>query len=223
MIFKKGDPSDCQNYRPICLVATAYKVYAILLKQRLLEAGLDERLWQSQFGFRPKRATEDAIYTARRRIELALAQRNGQLSLLALDWAKAFDSVNVDSMLDALRRFGVPANFIGCIESLMRNRHFYVRDCGACSSERPQLSGITQGCTLSPLVFIVVMSALMHDAVSMLSQPAREAYRKGDLADLAFADDTLLLGVSPAYVTEFLGAVSAAGQRYGMSLHYGKL
>jgi len=164
------------------LVATAYKIYAILLKQRLLDARLDERLWQSQFVFRPNRATEDAIYTARRRLELALAQRSGQLSLLALDWAQAFDSMNVDGMLDALCRFGVSANFIGCIEGLMRNRISYVRDWCACSSERPQLSGITQGCTLSPLVFIVDMSALMHDTASMLSQAAQEAYRKGDLA-----------------------------------------
>ena len=34
---------------------------------------------------------------------------------------------------------------------------------------------------------------------------------------------TLLIGVSPGLVSEFLGAVATAGARYGMSLHYGKL
>jgi hypothetical protein len=67
------------------------------------------------------------------------------------------------------------------------------------------------------------MTVLMHDAVQQLSKPAKDAYEKGDLADLTFADDTLLLGVSAPHVEEFLRAVSVAAQQYGLSLHYGKL
>ena len=62
----------------------------------------------------------------------------------------------------------------------------------------------------------------MHDAVDMLTPAAREAYTNGDLADLAFADDTLLVGVSRDHLAEYLAAVAAAGQRYGLSLHYDK-
>ena len=67
------------------------------------------------------------------------------------------------------------------------------------------------------------MSLLMHDAVGMLSPQAREAYERGDLADITFADDTLLSGASPKFLAEFLQAVATAGARYGMELHYGKL
>ena len=75
---------------------------------------------------------------------------------------------------------------------------------------------------MSPLLFIVVMSAVMHDAVATLGQPARQAYEKGDLADLVYADDTLLIGASSAHVTDFLAAVAQAGSRYGLELHAGK-
>ena len=85
MIFKKGDPALPEKYRPICLTPATYCVYASIIKQRLLDAGLDERLWRSQFGFRRGRSTQDAIYVARRHIELACAQRTGRVSLLALD------------------------------------------------------------------------------------------------------------------------------------------
>ena len=52
MLFKKGDPADPNNYRPICLLSIAYKLFASLLKQRLLDASVEDRLWKSQFGFR---------------------------------------------------------------------------------------------------------------------------------------------------------------------------
>ena len=192
------------------------------MKQRLLQAGIDAHLWYTQFGFRIKRCTEDAIFVARRRIETAIAQRHGAISLLALDWRKAFDSVNLASLLDALRRFGFPDDFISIINGLMRDRSFFVEEFGTRSQQRPQSSGISQGCTLSPLLFLVVMSVLMHDAVQLLGPSARAAYDRGDLADLAYADDTLLLGVSSAHLTEFLDAVATSGRQFGLSLHTDK-
>jgi hypothetical protein len=41
---------------------------------------------------------------------------------------------------------------------------------------------------LSPLIFVILMSVLMHDALSMLQGPAREAFERGDLADVVYAD-----------------------------------
>ena len=93
-----------------------------------------------------------------------------------------------------------------------------VDDSGTCSGQRQQLSGITQGCTLSPLLFVVVMSVLMSDAVALLDTETKEAYNKGDLADITFADDTLLMGVAQNSLSAFLAAVATAGARYGMEL-----
>ena len=92
MLFEKGDPADPNNYRPICLQSIAYKLFASLLKQRFLNAGVEARLWKSQFGFRRGHGTEDAIFVALRKIEQACAERNGSIRLLALDWKKAFES-----------------------------------------------------------------------------------------------------------------------------------
>ena len=47
LIFKKGDPASCANYRPISILAIAYKVFAPMMKNRLLDAGADARLWPS--------------------------------------------------------------------------------------------------------------------------------------------------------------------------------
>ena len=222
MIYKKSDPGLCDNYRPICLLSIADKAFASMLKQRLLDAGIEDRLWPSQFGFRRGCSTEDAIFLARRRIELARAQRNGSVSLLALDWAKAFDSINPASLLDALRRAGLPEAFLQMIDGMLRDREYVVADFGMTSEPRDQLSGISQGCTLSPLLFVVAMSVLLQDAVDILNAATSAEYAKGDLADVLYADDTLLLGVKEQHLEEFLRAIHEAGRRYGMELHYDK-
>ena len=104
----------------------------------------------------------------------------------------------------------------------MTDRQFFVEDGGVRSTRRRQRSGISQGCTLSPLLFVTVMSVIMHDAVTSLPDAARQAYDKGDLADLVYADDTLLIGASSILLQSFLLAVEKAGKYLGPELHSGK-
>ena len=144
MIFKEGDDADCGNYRPICLLNVAYKVSAMILLHRLVTVGADDRIMSSQFGFRRKRGTEDALHCARRAIELALAQKNGSVHLLALDWRKAFDSISPAGLLHALKRFGMPCHMLDVVGSIYKNRVFRVRENGALSSVFQQGSGICQ-------------------------------------------------------------------------------
>ena len=113
-IFKKGDPADCGNYRPLSLLTVCYKLLMTMIKHRLLNAGVDDYIWLSQFGFRAKCSTEHAIYIACRRIELARAQRDGHLSLLALDWAKSFESLNVVSLIMLYAGSDFPQTYWTC-------------------------------------------------------------------------------------------------------------
>ena len=69
------NPADCNNYRPISLLQIGYKIYAQILLTRLQEAGAENRLWNTQFGFRKGRGTTDALFAARRAIESARATK----------------------------------------------------------------------------------------------------------------------------------------------------
>ena len=145
-IYKKGPVDECDNYRAISLICVAYKLCATLILARLQDGGAETRLTSTQFGFRRARGTADALFAVRRHLDLALAQRNGSTALLALDWKKAFDSINVDALICALDRFGLPAKMVRVIACIYARRLFVVRDGSNISAEKEQRSGISQGC-----------------------------------------------------------------------------
>ena len=88
VIFEKGDAALCENYRPITVVSAGYELFAMMLLKRLQFAGAEERIWPTQFAFRSKRGSVDAIFVTTRTLDLTLADRDGTLVLLALDWSK---------------------------------------------------------------------------------------------------------------------------------------
>ena len=84
-IFKKGDPALCSNYRPISFLCIIYKVFAAIMLERLISAGAAERVWSTQFGFRPGSGTANAFFLVRRIIDRLYDNANLDGILLALD------------------------------------------------------------------------------------------------------------------------------------------
>ena len=109
LLFKKGDRALPSNYRLISLLAVGYKNLASMLHQRLLRGGAEERMRSSQFGFRPRRGTADARMLIRRIVDAANVDDAGGVTILLLDWAKAFDRLKPDCLCAALLRFGIPS------------------------------------------------------------------------------------------------------------------
>ena len=68
-LFKKGDPACPDNYRPISLLQIGYKIFSSMLLYRLKCAGVEQKIWQTQFGFRSGCGTSDAVFICRRLIE----------------------------------------------------------------------------------------------------------------------------------------------------------
>ena len=63
-LYKKDDRLDCKNYRPISLLNVAYKIFAIILNQRLADFS-EAILGDYQSGFKPNRSTIDNIFMVR--------------------------------------------------------------------------------------------------------------------------------------------------------------
>ena len=73
-LFKKGNRSDCGNYRGISLLSTAGKILARLLQNRLSPVA-EQILPESQCSFRPSRGTIEMIFAARQLQEKCIEQQ----------------------------------------------------------------------------------------------------------------------------------------------------
>ena len=81
------------NYRPISLINTDHKIFVAIILLRMKFGGAENRIWGTQYGFRKGKGIADAILLARRLLEQANQKKDGKPLMLALDWAKAFESL----------------------------------------------------------------------------------------------------------------------------------
>jgi len=221
-IFKKGSTSDPANYRPISLLQTCYKLYARILAARL-SAGIDPFLREHQYGFRHGRSTNEAIFLIRRLQDLVDAKRNQALYLLFLDWSKAFDTIKPEALHLALKRLGIPQKMRVAIRDLTASPSFEVVVNGEISSLKRQASGIRQGCTLSPLLFIALQTVMFHDIQKAYLQKYPLAVTPTiPLFDVEFADDTVLISRNGEHMQHLLHLVQQEAAKYNLHLNLGK-
>ena len=114
-------------------------------------------------------------------------------------------------------RFGIPQDFVSMINAIYTDRRFVVRDAGQTSEWRMQPFGISQNCPLSPYLFVLMMTILMHDAKRKSMDNHDTNVGMGIMIDeLVYADDTLLIGVNPDQLQAFMTNIGDASLEYGL-------
>ena len=89
-IYKKGERTICSNYRPITLLNIAYKIFTIILNNRLSKI-VESKLSDVQSGFRPNRSTLDNVFVVRQTFKKCY-EYNIDLHNMFIDYTQAFDS-----------------------------------------------------------------------------------------------------------------------------------
>ena len=84
-IFKKGDCSLPENFRPISLLCVGYKCLASVLLQRIKLVGSEKRIRKSQFGFRAHHSTGKARAILCRILDIAHSDSDTQLHVKFCD------------------------------------------------------------------------------------------------------------------------------------------
>ena len=92
-------------------------------------------------------------------LNLTVKQKiNGML--VSLDYEKAFDSINKNSIIAAMKSFGFGQYFIKCIETMMSSSESCVQNGGWLSTFFQTIRGVKQGCCASPLLFLIIAEVM---------------------------------------------------------------
>ena len=87
---------------------------------------IDPILRKNQNGFRTNRSTTGQILTIRRILE-GVKSKNLPLTLLFIDFSKAFDTINQKKMKEILLKYGIPEETVCAIMMLYKNTRSMVR------------------------------------------------------------------------------------------------
>ncbi|GFG40086.1 hypothetical protein Cfor_10973, partial [Coptotermes formosanus] len=98
------------------LLATASKIYAAILKDKL-EITAEEKIEEEQFGFRKGRSHIYTVFAIKRLMENR-KEFNCALYMLFLGYEKAYDRVNTQNLWKFVENYGVPKNLLNLIQSI---------------------------------------------------------------------------------------------------------
>ena len=234
LLPKKGDLSQCKNWRGICLLDIASKIFSNVLVARLQNA--QEALgMEAQCGFRGERGTIDGLWN----IAVALAKRkehNLETWALYIDLVKAFDSVSREALFAVLRKFGLPDHFINLVARLHTGVKIKLK-LGDDDVEISSTIGVRQGSCEGPVLFLFIMQAALETMDWPVAKPTFCTKEVGpitgaknlkrnvtnfELWSSLFADDCGLLFETRDDLVTGANYIFAHLKRFGLHMHVGR-
>lgn len=163
-LHKKGNPRNVDNYRGISLLNVISKLYSSVINSRL-NSFCDETdcIPEAQAGFRKGYSTIDNIFCLQSLVQKYLTKQGGRFYTLFVDFSKAYDSVHREKLLYLLLKKGVHGKLFSTLESMYRSVKAAVRVGSKVTDYFECMSGLRQGCIVSPILFSMFLSELQAE------------------------------------------------------------
>ena len=158
LLPKKGNLKHLENWRPVSLLNTDYKILATTITKRLIEETKETISNEQKCAIKGRQISDIHL-------NLIAALKNTKTNkapyiLTCYDFKKAFDMLDHTIIWKTLRKLNVSRNIINWIQVMYTNITSQVQINGALSEEILIMRGIRQGCPLSMLLFVIALETL---------------------------------------------------------------
>uniref|UniRef100_A0A8B9W2I8 RNA-directed DNA polymerase n=1 Tax=Bos mutus grunniens TaxID=30521 RepID=A0A8B9W2I8_BOSMU len=173
-----------------------------------------------QAGFRKGRGTKYQIAHIRWIMEKAREfQKN--IYFCFIDYAKAFDCVDHNTLWKILKEMGIPDHLTCLLRNLCAGQEATVRT-GHGTTDWFQIGkGVCQGCILSPCLFNLYAEYIMRNAGLEETQAGIKIAGR-NINNLRYADDTTLMAESEEELKSLLMKVKVESEKVGFKLNIQK-
>src|SRR6218665_650709 len=138
-----------------------------------------------------------------------------------VDFKKAFDSIHRESLWKIMKSYGIPQRIIDIIQNFCNGSKCAVKHGGEVRKWFQIITGVWQGCVLSPLIFALVGDWVMTRVMSGKDMGIR--WVNGDrLGDLDFADDIALLENSWKGMKDLTDRTQREETKFGLNINLKK-
>jgi hypothetical protein len=190
-IYKKKDPTEIENYRPITLLNTDYKLLTKTMALLPMKP-IKNLIHPDQAGFIPNWQIFNHIRLVKTVLTYAETMEVDS-TMVALDQEKAYDKIRHDYLWETLAKFNLPNSFMNTVRSLYENAHTQVAINGVMSTPFRVKRGVCQGDPLSCLLFNLAIEPLAckirnSEDIDRLTIPGLKSRIKVNL----FVDDMTL-------------------------------
>ncbi|GJZ71370.1 RNA-directed DNA polymerase, eukaryota [Tanacetum coccineum] len=195
LIPKVPDAKFVTDFRPISLIRCVYKVVTKILANRLATV-ISDLVSDIQSAFVANRQILDGPFILNELLTWCKKKKK-QALVFKVDFAKAYDSVRWDYLLDVLHAFGFGPNWYRWIRGTFSSAMASILVNGIPSSEFPFFCRLKQGDPLAPYLFILIMESL-HIS---FSRAINDRLFKGvhiqgsvSLSHIFYVDDVVFIG-----------------------------
>ena len=214
MIPKKNKP-QAKDLRPIAITNISYKLYMKQIGEEIEEHLEKNRIIKgNQIGFTDGGRTEYNHFVLQYLVERAY-KKDEQLIVIALDFKKAFDSINRRKMIEAMKDYMIEPNIINLIAKIYSNDSTTIT-IGDIEEEMDINSGIKQGCTASTTLFKIVTFKIMNSIELKGIEYEIEGQK---ITTLFFADDSLAMARTLEAAKKNLRIIEEESRKYGLELN----
>ena len=214
-LIKKVQKPRPKDHRPIAVAEISYKILMSYLKKEIeSHIEMNGLAKVNQIGFCKGGRTEFNHFIILYLVERAV-RRKEELFVIALDFKKAFDSVNRVKLIETLIEYRVHPKIIDLIARLYSDDRTELT-LGDMNREISVNSGIKQGCPLSTTLFKLVTFMIIR---KLEEEGVRYEVEGRIASSLFFADDSMLFSRTKQDAEKNLEVMVEVGREYGLEIN----